>query len=124
MAAIGNMTSQEEIEMKAGDGLNTTSFGTASMALAAIGAEGVVNCAARYDFSTAISDGTLTGSAKTGIFGNIVASLVAIDGIKTDMSGYQSRIVAEDNVNILRDSVLRDLSIVRDIKTQEWLAVK
>ena len=123
MADIGNMTTQADIEMKMGADTNTSSFTTTSMALSAAQAEGIINAASRFNITNAITTGTLTGSHYTGIFNNIVSSLVAIDAIKFDMSDI-NRIEAEDRINILRDSTLRDLSIIRDIKTQEWMSLK
>ena len=42
--------------------------------------------------------------------------LAAIHGIKYDMSGYTSRIEAEDLINVLRDEVLRIAQLLRDQK--------
>jgi hypothetical protein len=37
------------------------------------------------------------------------------------MSGFTSRVEAEDMINILRDGALRGLSILRDKKAQQFL---
>ena len=42
-------------------------------------------------------------------------------GISWDMSGFTSRIEAEDMINILRDIALRNISILRDKKTQDFI---
>jgi len=122
MVDIGNWTTKEDIEMKAGSGMSTASFGTSSMILSAAQAEGVLNTATRFDWAANTS--SITSASFTGMLNNVVASLVGVDAVSHDMSGYPSRIVAEDKINILRDSVLRDLSILRDIKTQEFIGAK
>jgi len=127
MGKIGNITTQEEIEMKAGIGMNTTAvtgFTPARMSASALNAESILNAATRFNYVDGVTSGAITGSAFTGILSNIVSSLTAIDAVKWDFSNYQNRIIAEDTINILRDSALRDISILRDIKTQEWIGSK
>ena len=42
-------------------------------------------------------------------------------GIMYDMSGFTSRTEAEDMINVLRDTYLASLSLLRDKKTQKFL---
>ena len=107
------MTTEAEIIQKAGAGKSAT-FDTTMMTAAAIRAESTVNCVCRYNFSDAVTTG-LNVDVK-GIFSDVVSSLAAIEAIAYDMSGYTSRIEAEDMINILRDNALRGLSILRDQK--------
>jgi hypothetical protein len=37
------------------------------------------------------------------------------------MSGYTSRVEAEDMINVLRDASLRGLSILKDKKSQDFI---
>lgn len=50
-----------------------------------------------------------------------VSDLAAIYAISYDMSGFTSRIEAEDMVNILRDRALFAVSILRDKKVQKFI---
>ena len=110
------LTTEAEIRQKAGDGLSI-SFGTIEMTAANIRAESVVNCTARYDFSR----NPLTISAFGGILSDICSSLVAVEAISYDMSGYDSRTEAEDMINVNRDIALRGLGILRDKKVQKFM---
>jgi len=49
------------------------------------------------------------------------SNLAAIYAISYDMSGFTTRGEAEDMINILRDSALRGMSILRDKKQQKFL---
>lgn len=49
------------------------------------------------------------------------SNLAAIYGIEYDMAGYTSRGEAESMITVLRDAALRLISILRDIKSQEYL---
>jgi len=80
--------------------------------------EATINCLTRYNWSDAF--GTLDGDV-AGILTDTAACLAAIEGIAWDMSGYTSRIEAEDMINVLRDIALRNISILRDKKTQDFM---
>ena len=72
--------------------------------------------------SSSFADTTSTLSASVrGILIDTGACLAAIEGISFDMSGFTSRVEAEDMINVLRDIALRNLSILRDKKTQEFM---
>ena len=47
--------------------------------------------------------------------------MAAIYVIQYDMSGYTSRVEAEDMVNILRDAALRGLALLRDKKVEDFM---
>ena len=111
------MTTEAEIQQKMGANVNAA-FDTTMMTAAGIRAESVVNVLCRYNFSDNYA--TLNADVK-GILSDVVSSLVAIEGICYDMSGYTSRIEAEDMINVLRDGALRGLSILRDKKNQDFM---
>ncbi len=76
-------------------------------------AEALISQVSRYDWVANY------GSVKTNfkkLLEEICAKLAAIDLVKFDMSGYTSRIEAEDVINVLRDAALRGLSLLRDQK--------
>lgn len=110
------MTTEAEIIQKAGNGASAT-FDTTMMEAANLRAESVANCAARFNFSAAYAG---LDSAVKGLLNNICSSLVAIEKITYDFSDI-GRADAEDRINVLRDSALRDLGILRDTKTQDFM---
>jgi hypothetical protein len=81
-------------------------------------AEAVVNTVCRYNYSDAYA--ALTSDAAL-ILEDTVSNLAAINAIQYDMAGYTSRTEAEDMINVLRDSALRNLSLLRDKKVQDWI---
>ena len=109
------MTTEAEIQQKSGANVNAA-FNTTMMTAANLRAESTINVLCRYDFSAAVTAGL--PSATKGLLSDIASSLVAIEAIAYDMSGYTSRIEAEDMINVLRDGALRGLSILRDKKNQ------
>ena len=111
------MTTEAEIQQKSGAGVNVA-FDTTMMTAAGIRAESSVNVLTRYNWSDAYAG--LNADVK-GLLSDVVSSLVAIEAISYDMSGYTSRIEAEDMINILRDGALRGLSILRDKKQQQFM---
>lgn len=82
------------------------------------GAESIMNTATRFNWSDSFS--SLDDDVKN-ILNSTVENLVAIDMITYDMSGYSSRGEAESMITVLRDSILRNFSILRDIKSQTFL---
>lgn len=117
MASTHIMTTQAECTQKMG--ANVSAGWTEAMTTAAgLQAESTVNSMCRYNFSDNYA--ALNADVKY-LISDIVSSLVAIQAISYDMSGYNSRTEAEDMINVLRDGVLRGLSILRDKKTQDFI---
>jgi len=111
------MTTEAEIQQKSGANVNAA-FNTAMMTASCLRAESLVNCLTRYNFSDTYT--TLNADVK-GILNDIVSSLVAIEAISYDMSGYTTRIEAEDMVNINKDIALRGIAILRDQKVVTFI---
>ena len=111
------MCSEAEIDQKTGDGVSG-SVTEAMKNASTLQAESVVNAFCRYNFSDAFSG--LSSDVKY-LLSDVVSGLVAIELIAYDMSGYTSRTEAENKINVLRDSVLRNLSLLRDKKVQEFM---
>lgn len=82
--------------------------------------EAIINSATRFDWTAADQTTTLSTSVR-GMLIDTGAALAAIEGITWDMSGFTSRVEAEDMINILRDIALRNLAILRDKKVQEFM---
>ena len=80
--------------------------------------ESTINSMCRYNFSDNYS--TLNVDTKN-ILKEVASNLAAIYVIMYDMSGFTSRVEAEDMINVLRDAALRGLSILRDRKVQDFI---
>lgn len=110
MAFIGIMCTEAEIDQRSG--ANVSLAFTADMKTAAtLAAESIVNALTFINFSDLYSSLNVD---KKYILTEIVASMVAIQAIAYDMSGYTSRVEAEDIINILRDNINRAMGILRE----------
>ncbi len=81
-------------------------------------AESEINVFTRYNWTDAFA-GLDADTSK--ILEKLAASLTAIELIIYDMSGFTSRVEAEDMINVLRDQTLRMFGIIRDKKEQSFL---
>ncbi|KKM67351.1 hypothetical protein LCGC14_1471980 [marine sediment metagenome] len=120
MADAGQFAQDADILLRVGTKANATVKGAGWFDTIIVDVEAVINCFTRYDWST-VDAASAFNSTIRGILIDTGACLAAIQGISWDMSGFTSRIEAEDMVNILRDIALRNISILRDKKTQAFL---
>lgn len=81
-------------------------------------AESDINNAVRFNFTDVY--GTLNNDVKKTLEG-AASDLAAINCVAYDLSEYNSRVEAEDIINILRDSALRRMSILRDKKQEDFI---
>ena len=81
-------------------------------------AESLINCVCRFNFSDAYAG--LDVDVKC-LLRQVASDLVAIYCIAYDMSGFTSRVEAEDMINVLRDSALRGLALLRDKKCVDFM---
>ena len=118
MADTGKFASTAHVERKAGANASATSKaeGYCNDYLAQI--ESQINGVCRYNFSDNYS--TLNVDTKE-ILKEIATNLAAIYVIQYDMSGFTSRIEAEDMINILRDAALRDIKLLKDKKVTDFI---
>ena len=116
MAAIFCTTA--EVERKAGAGASATSSAAGYTDDYTAQAESLINAMTRYNWSDAYAGLNVDVQ---GILKEAASDLAAIYVISYDMSGFNSRIEAEDQINVLRDSFLRAISILRDKKTQKFM---
>ncbi|MCP6720504.1 MAG: hypothetical protein KJI72_04275 [Patescibacteria group bacterium] len=115
------MSTEAEINEKLGDNISTN-FTDAMKTAAGLRAESMVNAVARDNFSDWFA-GSPNADVK-GIFSDIVSSFIAIEGLRykpTGQDGLMNRIEFEDKINVLRDGMLRGLSIIRDKKAQTFI---
>jgi hypothetical protein len=118
MADTGIFATTAEVQRKAGDGASTTANVEAYINDFMTQAESIINAMTRYNWSDAYSG--LNVDVK-GILKAAASDLAAIYVIQYDMGGYTSRREAEAMINVLRDSFLRNISILRDKKTQTFI---
>lgn len=84
-------------------------------------AESLINCTCRKVFAVNTAAFTALPSTTKQLLTEVASDIAAIYAIQFDMAGFTSRVEAEDMINILRDSALRGLAILRDKKTQQFL---
>ena len=118
MADTGIFATTAEVERKCGTNVNATAKGEAYVNDYMLQAESLINAVTRFDWT---SEYTNLDSGAKGLLKEVASNLAAIYAISYDMSGFTSRIEAEDMVNILRDAALRGLSLLRDKKVKEFL---
>ena len=118
MADTGIFCTTAEVERKAGANCSAVSKAEAYTNDYVAQAESLINSICRYNFSDNYA--TLNEDVRD-ILKEIASDIAAIYVIAYDMSGFTSRIEAEDMINILRDAALRALSLLRDKKTQDLI---
>lgn len=118
MADTGIFATTAEVQYKAGANASATSKAEAYVNSYMTQVESFINDFCRYNFSDNYA--TLNVDVK-GLLKQIASDLAAIYVIMYDMSGYTSRTEAEDMINILRDSAIRGLSVLRDKKVQDFI---
>ena len=110
------LTTEAEIVQKAGAG-KSAAYNTAMMENAELRAIAMMGMVSRYFWH----DNLPTNIGIKNFLADIVSSYVAMEAITYDMSGYTSRVEAEDMINILRDGLLRNLGILREDKTKVFI---
>jgi len=113
---VATFCTTTQAENKAGAGASTAGKGNAEEYIKQ--AEGTICALTRRKFVSNYDN--LTDNAKL-ILEEAASNLAAIYIITYDMSGYNTRIEAEDIINILRDTALRNISILSDSKTITYL---
>ena len=123
MADAGQFAQDADILLRAGNNAHADVKAAGWFDTIIIDVEAFINCMTRFDWSTLDATATMHASVR-GILVDTAACLAAIEGIAWDMSGYTSRIEAEDMINVLRDIALRNMSILRDKKVQTFIIEK
>ena len=118
MSDEGLFATTAEIQRKAGANASATSKAEAYTNDFVAQAESFINVATRHNWS---DDYSGLNVDTRDILKEVASNLAAIYVISFDMSGFTSRIEAEDMINVLRDSGLRALSILRDKKNETFM---
>jgi len=119
MADFGIWTKNVDIQAKAGTGASATAKAVAATDVYVLEVESFINSITRYNWSDAVTAGL--NADTQGILKMVSSNLCAIYVIQWDMSGYTSRIEAEDMVNVLRDQALAGMSLLRDQKVKDFI---
>ena len=118
MVDDGIFTTNSSIVAKAGVNASATSAAVGETDKYVLQIEALVNVLTTRNWSDDYAD--LNDDVKQIVLG-ITSSLCAILVITNDMSGFTSRIEAEDMINVLRDGALRDMSILRNKIAQDFI---
>jgi len=123
MADTGIFCTQAEMLQKAGSGVNTTLNATTDTTFVYSNsfisqAESRINNFCRYNFSDNYA--TLNVDVKATLT-ETASCIAAIYCITYDMGGYSTIDEAANLVNVYRDIILTNLSLLRDKKVQEFI---
>ena len=119
MASTAIFATTAEVERKAGANCSATSKAEAYVDDYMTQVESYINSVCRYNFSDTYA--TLNADTR-GILKEVASDLAAIYVIQYDLSGFTSRIEAEDMINVLRDAALRGLQVLRDKKVSDFIS--
>ena len=111
-----------ELTYKTGANVSATSIAEAFANSFIAQAESLINVTCRKVFAVDTAAFTALPATTKRLLTEVASNLAAIYAIQYDMSGFTSRVEAEDMINILRDGALRGLSILRDQKAVTFLA--
>src|SRR3990167_3608065 len=81
-------------------------------------AESYINDLTRFNWVTSY---TTYSADKRKILQEVASSYAAINAIAYDMSGFSSRLAAENKMALLNNSVLRCIDILKEDKTQSFI---
>ena len=111
------LTDSGAVKLKAGSG--ALALTSAEYTLLINNAEGVIASTTRNDWVDSYAG--LSANVKN-ILDDTASNLAGIHAVTFDMDAAGvSRIEAEDRINVLRDGALRNLSILRDKKVQDFI---
>lgn len=117
MAWTGTLCSEDEVDSKAGE--NVSASVTQDMKNDWIKQiESFVNCSCRFNFTDAYA--SLEDEVKR-ILSEVTSCVVAAYAISYDMSGYTSRIEAENMINFLMFRYRQGMEILKDQKTVTYI---
>ena len=119
MTDFGIYTKNADIVARAGAKANTTAINTTATDVYVLDVEAIINAATRYNWSDEVTAGM--NADVEGILTDTGASLCAIKVIMWDMSGFTTREEAKSMINVLNDRAQKNISILRDIKSQTFI---
>ena len=111
MADEGTFCTTAEVERKAGANCSAVSKAEEYANDYVKQAESLINAICRFNFTDEYTE--LNADVKM-ILKEVASNLAAIYVISYDMSGFTTRVEGEDMINVLRDGMLRSMSILRN----------
>ena len=111
-----------EFQYKCGAKASATSIAEAYANSFIAQAESTINVICRKVFASTTAEFTALPATTKQILTEAASNLAAIYAIQYDMSGFGVRAYAEDAIVVLRDGFLRNISILRDKKCQDFLS--
>jgi hypothetical protein len=120
MANAGQFAQDADILLRVGTNASATVKAAGWFDTIIVDVEAIISCITRFDWVAADTATSIDAKVR-GILIDTGACLAAIEGIIWDMSGFTSRVEAEDMINVLRDIALRNLAILRDKKVKEFI---
>ena len=124
MTHDGIYATSAECIAKAGDNYPSTICIEARINEFCLASEGTINAICQKVFAVDLAAFTALPDGGKALLQDASSSSVAIHMLSmkpTGEDGAMSRIEYEDRINILRDSMLRTLSLLRDDKTREFV---
>ena len=124
MAHTGIYATSAEVIQKLGDNYPSTIVNEAMINSLMLQAEGLTNMVSRKVFAVDLTTFTALPAAAKYILTELTSNFVAIYGWNnkpTGEDGTTSRIEYEDKINVLRDALLRAMSLLRDQKGVKFL---
>lgn len=118
MAFTGITATEAEIDQKTGANVSA-SFTDVMKTESLLQAESWLNAETMYNWSDAFVKPLNVDVLN--LITSITASLVAIDAINYDMSGYTSRAEAQSMLDVLRDIIIRGVSVLKDVKNRDFV---
>ena len=108
-----------DVAKYAGAGASATSKDSAYVLVYGAGAEAYINCISRHNWSDETGGTNYADVSK--ILQECQARLIAIDVINYDFSGYPTRIIAEDMINIHWARITQLLLLLEEQTTVTWI---
>lgn len=118
MAHTGIFATKAECDSKAGENVDSTGWVEANINQWCSEAESFINVICRYNFSDSYAG--LNADVKK-ILTEACSNLVAIYGINYNMSGFTSRVEAEDMINILWARFMQCVAILKDQRNVTYM---
>lgn len=109
-----NLTTSGAAKAKAGENYDT-SIGAEDLDKFCDDAEGTLNMRTKFDWVTNIAS---VGAQYSGALSDVVSSMVAMDMINYNMSGFTSRAEAQTMLDVQRDKVERGIKELEDANTK------
>jgi len=118
MADVGIWCKNANIQARAGSGANATAKAVAATDVYVLDVEAMINCLTRKNWSDAYAG--LNADVKYLLM-DAAACMCAIYVIMYDFSGYSSKGEAQTIIDICRDNFIRDIELLKDMKTQDFM---